>query len=281
MKITSTFLLFTVIILLTTFTANAGTRGVVEVEIIEGDSVQKYYEIYTFDDKRFRIDFVGEDLKVTGETPYVMTVDGGQQWVMGDKPKERFYCSKVNTEAFFRNLGNQVTHAVDFFNVKAESPTVKQVLKEPGPEILGFTTTHVRMETNAKAYAWFLFFKFEYAVKIVDDIWYTTDVEIHPIRKKWLDALTQSGNNIIDGLFNDYTSKLPGPVLKSESVIDITNVRKNQTKTERQNTVAQKLEEISSEEMDMIFKMPKCENMDDDEIQEKGKALFSAGKIML
>ncbi len=281
MNISRTPLYLAVIIFLTASTVKAGTRGVIEVEIIEGDSIEKYAEIYTFDDQRFRIDFVREGLKVTDETPYVMTVDGGEHWVMANKPKDKFYCSKVQTEEFFKNLGNQVTHAVDFFNVKAESPTIKQILEEPGPEMLGFNTTHVQLETNAKAYAWFLFFKFEYTVKIVDDIWYTSDVEIHPIRMKWINALTQSGNSIIDGLFTDYTSKLPGPVLKSETVMDITNVRKKDTKTEKQNTVVTEVKEIKSEELDKIFKMPECEVMDDDEIQEKGKALFSAGKIML
>jgi len=281
MKISRISMFFAVVVLLTAFTVNAGTRGVIEVEIIKGESVEKHAEIYTFDDERFRIDFVGEDLKITDETPYIMTVDGGEQWVMGDKPKDKFYCSAVNTEEFFRNLGDQVTNAVEFFNVKAESPTIKQVLEEPGPDIMGLSTTHVRLETDARAYAWFLFFKFEYTVKIIDDLWYTTDVEIHPIRKKWINALTQSGNNIIDQTFTDYTSKLPGPVLKSESVMDITNVRKDSVKTEKQSTVVTELEEITPEEMDRIFKMPECETMDDDEIQEKGKALFSAGKIML
>ena len=106
-------------------------------------------------------------------------------------------------------------------------------------------------------------------------------MEIHPIRKKWISALTRSGNSIIDDLFGNITSKLPGPVLKRESVMDITNVRKNKTKTEKQNTVVTEVKEIKSEELDKIFKMPECEVMDDDEIQEKGKALFSAGKIML
>lgn len=267
--------------LLNAFAVNAGTRAIVEVEVIKGDSVEKSVEIITVDDKRGRIDFVGEDRKITGETPYVMTIDGGEHWVMGDKPKDRFYCSEVKTDEFFMSLGDQVTNAVEFFNVKAESPTITQVLEEPGPDIMGFKTTHVRLETNATAYAWFLFFKFEYSVKIVDDLWYAADVEIHPIRRKWLNALTQSGNKLIDKAFTDYTSKFSGPILKSESVIEITNVRKSSTKTEKQRTVVTEVEEITSEELDRIFKMPDCEKMDDDEIQEKGKALFSAGKIML
>jgi hypothetical protein len=281
MKFIRLALLVTIIILLNTFAVNAGTRAIVEVEVIKGDNVEKSVEIITVDDKRGRIDFVGEDRKITGETPYVMTLDGGEHWVMGDKPRDRFYCSEVKTDEFFMSLGDQVTNAVEFFNVKAESPIVKKVLEEPGPDIMGFKTTHVRLETSATAYAWFLFFKFEYAVKIVDDYWYAADVEIHPIRKKWLNALTQSGNRLIDQAFADYTSKFSGPIIKSESVMDITNLRKKSTKTEKQRTVLAEIKEMQPDELDKIFIMPECEKMDDDEIQEKGKALFSAGKIML
>ena len=259
----------------------AGTRAVIEVEIEEEGSTEKYFEIITFDDERFRIDFVGEDKKITEETPYIMTANGGDTWIMGDKPKDRFYCSETQTEAFFRSLGDQVTHAVEFFNVKAETPTVKQVLEEPGPEIVGLKTTRVQLETNAKAYAWFLFFKFEYTVKIVEDLWYTTDVEIHPIRKKWINALTQSGNIIVDKLFSDYVEQLPGPILKTESVMDITNVRKKSTKTQKQRTLVVSVEEVDADSLNKLFKLPECEKMDDDEIQDKGKALMSAGKLML
>ena len=269
------------LLLFFTSVATAGTRAVVQIEVTERDRTDKYFEIITFDDKRFRIDFVGEDRQVTAETPYIMTIDEGATWVIGDKPENMFYCSEVQTEEFFQNLGTQVTRAVEFFNVKAEAPVVKQVLEEPGPDILGFKTTHVRIETEASAYASFLLIKFEYAVKLVDDIWYTTDLEIHPIRQKWLNALTQSGNDIIDQLFNDYVAKLPGPVLKSESVTEVTNVRKKSTKTQKEQTIVLSVEDVSSDELDRLFVKPSCETMDDDEIKEKGKTLFSAGKLAL
>lgn len=281
MKNAMKYLLPIMFVLLTAATANAGYRAVIEVEVAENGHVEKYFEILTFDDNRFRIDFVGEDKKITDETPYIMTNDDGHTWVMGDKPKDQFYCSTVQTEEFFRNLGGQLTNAVEFFNVKAKSPTVRETLREPGPEILGFKTTHVRLETDASAYAWFLFFKFEYAVKMVDDIWYTTDVDIHPIRKKWLNALTQSGNDIVDDLFTQVTEKLPGPVLKSESSMDIINVRKKRTKTQTERTIVTSVEELEKAELDKMFVMPSCIEMDDDEIQEKGKTLLGARKLML
>jgi hypothetical protein len=265
---------------LTTYTL-AGTRAILEIEVIRDDGSEKHYEIITYDDQRGRIDFVGPDQKITDETPYIMTIDGGESWVMGDKPKDKFYCSKMRTEEFFANLGGQVNDAIKFFNVKAESPVIKQTLEEPGPEILGLKTTHVQVETHARAHAWFLFMKFEYSVKIIDDVWYTTEREIHPARQKWLTALTQSGNSIIDQMFSEYVSRLPGPILKTESVMEITNVRKKKTDTQKDRTEITSTEEVSSRELDRIFIMPDCIPMDDDEVQEKAKALLSGGKLML
>ena len=284
MKNFRTSLLVLITLILTVFTAGAGEAGmrdIVEVEVIKGDNIEKSAEIFTYNDSRGRIDFTGADNKVTEQTPYIMTVDGGENWIMGDKVKDRFYCSEMQTEEFFKNIGAQLTNAIDFFNVKAENPTIKKILEEPGPEMLGYKTTHIQLEANAKAYSWFLFIKFEYSVKIISDIWYTTDIEIHPIRRKWIDALTQSGNNIIDSMYTDFISNLPGPILKKQSVIDITDVRKNETKTQKVHTQVTEVKELASEELDKIFKMPECEAMDDDEVEEKAKFLFEAGKLAL
>jgi hypothetical protein len=278
-----------IILLFTVFTVDAGgvdaggvgTRAILEVEVIKGDNVKKSTEIFTFDGTRGRIDFPDAEKKITDQTPYIMTVDGGESWVMGNKAKDRFYCSEMQTEEFFKNLGSQFTDAIEFFNVKAQNPTIKKILEEPGPEILGYKTTHVQLETNAKAYAWFLILKFEYSVKIIHDIWYATDVEIHPIKRKWINAITQSSNDIIDSMFTDFTSNMPGPILKKEAVIDITDARKNETKTKKVHTVVTELKKLTTAELDEIFKMPECEAMDDDEVQEKAKFLFYTGKLAL
>ena len=281
MKSLKTLLLASIILIFTVFAVEAGTRVVIEVEVIKGDNVNKSHEIITFDEKRFRIDFPGVDEEVTDQTSYIMTVNGGENWVIGDKPEDTFYCTEMKIEEFFRNLGNQATDAIEFFNVTAESPTIKKVLEEPGPEIQGFKTTHLQLETNASAYAWFFFMKFEYSVKVIHDLWYTTELDIHPARKKWINALTQSGNSFIDKIFTDFTAKLPGPVLKQETVIEITNVRKKETKTQKARYVIKKIEELKADELDRIFKMPECVEMDDDEVEEKAKLLFSADRIAL
>ena len=277
----SIFLFFSSLLFLAAVSVQAGEKIVVEVDVTKGSSVEKSIEIVTYDENRFRIDLPVDTKEVTAETPYIMSVDNGENWVIGDKPKDRFYCSQMQTDVFFKNLGAQVTSAIDFFNVKTDAPTVKKIFEKPGPEIEGLKTTHLRLETDARAYARIFFIKFEYSAKVTDDIWYTTEAEIHPVKKKWMDALSQSGNNLIDQLTEGFTSNLPGPILKRESVVDITDMRKNETKTEVITSNIIDVTELDKAELDKVFQLPECEAMDDDEVQEKAKALFSAGKIML
>ena len=69
--------------------------------------------------------------------------------------------------------------------------------------------------------------------------------------------------------------------MKSESVTDITNVRKKATKTQKERTLVTSVREIQSAELDKLFEMPKCRKMDDDEVQDNTLELLSVGKIML
>jgi len=281
MKKFRALLVSSIILLFTVFSAEAGTRVVVEVEVTKGDNIETSNETITIDKDRFRIDFPGPGKEVSDKTSYVMTVNGGDNWVIADKQNDMFYCTEMQTEEFFKRLGSRATSAIKFFRVKVKSPTIKKILEEPGPEIFGHKTTHVQFETNAKGYANLLVVKFEYSVKVIDDLWYTTELDIHPVKKKWINALAQSGNGLIDNMVVDITAKLAGPVLKRETVIDITNVRKEQTKTQKKRTVIKTVEDLSAGELDKVFKMPECKVMEDDEVEKKAKVLFSADKLML
>lgn len=281
MKKFRALLVSSIILLLTVFSAEAGRRVVVEVEVTKGDNVEISNEIITIDKDRFRIDFPGPAKEVTNETSYIMTVNGGDNWVIADKQNDMFYCTEMQTEEFFKRLGSRATSAIKFFKVKVKSPTIKKILEEPGPEIFGYKTTHVQFETNAKGYANLLVVKFEYSVKVIDDLWYTTELDIHPVKKKWINALAHSGNGLIDNMVTDITAKLAGPILKRETVIDITNDRKKQTKTQKKRSVIKTVENISAGELDKVFKMPECQVMEDNDIEKRAKVLYSADKLML
>ncbi len=281
MKNITVLLLLATIQLFIVSSVEAGKRAVFDVEFIEGDSITKVNEIITYDENRLRIDFPDANKEESDQAPYIMTVDGGETWIIGDKSKDRFYCSKMQTEEFFRSLGEQASDAMEFFNMTVKSPTIKQVLEEPGPEMQGYKTTHVRIETNASAYSWVLFVKFKYSIKVVDDLWFATELETHPVVKKWDNALTQSGNSSIDQLFAEYTAELQGPILKQASVIDITDVRKKETKTKKINSVIKSIEDVEADKLEEVFEMPECEKVDDDEVLEKAKDLLYGGKLLL
>ena len=245
------------LLLILTPGAYAGYRASYEITgTKENGESNVHYEILTFDDTRFRIDFVDEEGKRTEQSPYIMTPDNGETWYIGDKPDKDFYCSHMKTNEFFESVGEQATGAMDFFNVKAEKPVITKVFEKPVDNILGFKITHLQLETHASAHAWILFLKFEYKVKIVDDIFYTSELDVHPIRKKWLEALTQSGNDLIDTMYSDYTSKVPGPMVQKETVIEITDLRKKTVKVEKRKAVVTKIDEISAKETDAAFINP-------------------------
>ena len=282
MQILHTVVFTLVVALSIGFEAGAANRIMQQVEVDKGKKTKEFVQIITLDDDRARIDFAKADGQVHSETPYIMTLDKGDTWVMGDKPEDEFYCTETQTDEFFKTVGKRLASAIDFYNIRVvEAPTVKKVLEEPGPEILGFNTTRVRLETTAKAHTWLLFVKVEYEVRIVEDLWYTTDIAIHPIREKWLNAITQTGNELIDRYTDAYIAKLPGPVLQTEMTMDIADLRKQEVKTRKERTLYTQVEEVTSAALDKVFIMPQCEPMTEEEVEERAKELFSSGRIML
>jgi hypothetical protein len=200
-------------------------RATIETEIVEADKKEKDTEIITIDgDKKARLEFLGEEIKPSDKTPYLLTIDGGNTWVIGNKAEA--YCAQMDTGEFFSYLGSLAIKYGGLANLKIADPQVKNVLEEKGPKILGYPTTHVQLVTTASGKAAMLK-SYEYKVHITDDIWYTSKLEMHPVRKRWLEALSQSGYKELDTLINQRVNHLPGAILKQESVIKVTNVIKN------------------------------------------------------
>jgi hypothetical protein len=114
----------------------AGYRVSYEITITkENGEPSVHFETLTFDDTRFRIDFLDEDGKKTEQSPYIMTADNGGTWYIGDKPDKKFYCSHMKTNEFFESIGEQATGAMEFFNVKAEKPVITKVFEKPVADV--------------------------------------------------------------------------------------------------------------------------------------------------
>ena len=273
------FLCLCVFVSLPVFSA---TEVIVEIKLTDGDKSLTKKEIITIDGDKARLDFLGEAKKRTDKTPYLLTVDGGKSWVLGNTYKGEFYCANVDPVSFFKNIGEIVTNVMELVNPKVFDINVSQTKEAPGPKILEFPTTHVQLVTTAKAQATFMFKKYEYTLKITDDVWYTKELEIQPFRKRWMEALTQSGYEKLDNMFADWAKKVPGPILKLETEVVLKNVKENKTDTQKERAEITSFKEVKASDLPKgIFTVPKCENINQTQLESTAKDMAKEGKLGL
>jgi len=255
-------------------------RATIVTDVVEEDKKTKDNEIMTADgDQKVRLEMLGEEKKPTDKTPYLLTVDGGKTWVIGNKAEA--FCAQMDTAEFFQYLGQLAVKYGGLLNLDIADPEIKKVLEEKGPDMLGYPTQHIRLETTAAAKASAVFKKYDYQVHITDDIWYTPKMEIHPVRKRWLEALSQSGYKELDSLADQWANNLSGAVLKQESEIKITNVIKQKEDIIRETTRIVTLEKLKPTDLpEHTFQMPKCKKISKKEMRKTAMDLFERGKIL-
>ena len=230
-------------------------------------------------DKKVRLEFLGTAKKPSDKTPYLLTIDGGNKWVIGNK--QEAFCAQLDTGDFFRYLGSLALKVEGIANLKVTEPKVKKVVEEEGPKIHGYSTTHVRLVTTAAGKAAVLFKKYDYQVHITDDIWYSTELEMHPVRKRWLEALSQTGYPQLDKLIDQWAANITGAILKQESVIKVTNVREKEEETTTQKTRVVKVEKLKPNDLAKdTFELPKCTSISNKEMRDVAKELFKKGALL-
>ena len=255
-------------------------RATIVTEIVEKDKKDSDTEIITIDgDNKVRLEFLGTEKKPSDKTPYLLTIDGGKTWVIGNKAEA--FCAQMDTREFFRYLGSLAHKFEGIANMEIIDPQVKKVLEQKGPKILGYPTNHVRLESTAAGKAAVMFKKYDYKLHITDDIWYSTELKMHPFRKRWLEALSQSGYKQLDTLIDQWTAHLPGAILKQESVIKVTNVLKKEEDISTEKTRVVTIEKLKSSDIPKhTFQMPKCKIISKKEMRDTAKDLFKKGKIL-
>ena len=260
--------------------ANAVTQLTMDIEVVDKGNATKHSEIISFDESRARFDFLAEDKQKTADTPYLLTIDSGKNWIIGDTRDGRPSCVQVDIVEFFQKVGGALTTLDALVNPKIDEPQIKRLLEEDGPKMMGFPTKHVRVQISANAKASFLFKKYEYAIKITDDIWYATNLEIHPIRKQWFEALSQTGYPLLDKIYGDWAKQIKGAVLRQDTVVDVTNVRKKSTSTQSQKAVITSIRELEPSEVEAAtFKVPECKKITKGQIRSTAADMFSEGRL--
>lgn len=256
-------------------------RVTIVTDIVEkGEPKDKDTEIITIDgEKKVRLEFLGEEEKASNSTPYLLTTDGGNTWVIGNK--QEAYCAQMDTGEFFQYLGSLALKVEGIANLEITDPRVKKVLEQEGPKILGYPTTHVRLVTTAAGKASIFFQKFDYKVHITDDIWYSTELEMHPVRKRWLESLSNSGYPQLDKLIDQWAANLNGSILKQESVMKLTNVIKNEEEITTQKSRIVTVEKLKPADISTdTFDIPKCKSISNKEMRDTAKELFNKGKLL-
>ena len=255
-------------------------RVTIVTDIVEKEQKETDTEIITIDgDEKVRIEFLGKEKKPSDTTPYLLTINGGNTWIIGNKAEA--FCAQMETGEFFTYLGSLALKVEGIANLEITDPKVKKVHEKKGPNILDYPTTHVRLVTTASGKASVLLKKYEYKVHITDDIWYTTKMAMHPVRKRWLEALSQSGYKQLDTLIDQWAANLPGAILKQESVVKVMNVIKNKEDISSEKTQVVTIEKLKPADIPkQTFGMPKCKTISKKEMRDTAKDLFEKGKLL-
>ena len=212
----------------------AATRYTIVTEVVpEGKSPLSEKAIVTLAGDKGRIDIVERNGKQEKGGLFLMTLDGGKTAVLGHQGKT--VCSEWDSEAYFRKMGKLLHKVRRWANLEVADPKIEKVLEEPGPELLGYSTTHVRLVATANIKASVVVKKFSYSLKITDDVWIAPRLEIHPIEQQWINAQTNTGFEQLDQMVDTWYKKLPAMILKQESVIRLNDLIKKEesTKTEK------------------------------------------------
>jgi len=271
-----------------TFTLVALQGYAAEVATIEMQSAKNdgapvtRTNVITIDDKRVRIDYLGVESKKTAVTPYLLTLNAGKDWVFGDLKDNQFYCAKMDMKDFFHDLGDIISRIDKYTDPEFFDTKVELLVKEAGPEILGYSTTHLRIKTTAKFSASFMHKKFKYGITKVGDIWYTNDRQVHPAKQRWVEALTHTGYEQLDQLSSGFRSKITGPILKQNTVMEITNYKENKVDKYIENMRAVSLKVVASSEIpEATFDKPDCKKINKKQTRKAASSMFKEGKLKL
>ena len=265
------------IFLLCFITTNAWaiTRTTIVTEIQRGDNIEKRTDVFTVDGNQARLDLYGEDTSVK-MTSYMLTVDGGKTWYLSDPKDKQTICTQWDTRAFFTGVGELIHFAQDLVGADVKEEPVEVTLNEPGPEMLGHKTRHLKLRYSLNAVAWLLFIKREYKLEFQDEVWVSTDLKLSDIEQTWVDAMSETGYAKLDRLSKKWNEKVPGTVIKLISDVNLRNITKNENREKQERVQITRIEALKSEDIaPELFKVPTCKKVSEEEMEQAAKEMLS------
>ena len=230
--------------------------------------------IITLAGDKGRIDFVERNGRKEEGGLYLMSLDGGKTAVIGDKSKS--ICSQWNSEEFFREMGKLLHKARRWVKLEIADVNVEKVSEKPGPEMLGYATTHIRLVTTAGLKYSVFTKKHQYLLKITDDIWMAPQLEIHPIEQQWINAQTSTGFDQLDRMLDNWHKQLPATVLKQESVFHVKDLVNNKESKKVEKITITSIDKLDPAKIPAeLFDIPKCDKASRKKMEAAAKEMFA------
>ncbi len=241
--------------------------------IEEKGKTHREREIVTIDEKRARIDILGKSDERTADTAFLMTLDGGKTWLLRYAGKP--VCGQADSRDMFRAVGSKLKTLGRLASANIRDPSVSKTLDQPGPDILGHPTRHVRLHSTMKGSAQLAFAKWEYEVEMVEDLWFAEDIPVHPIERAWFDALSDIGIAQLDSLFEQLGQHSTGMLLRRNAAYTLKDLRENKTERSSELYEVVSIEEIPADQLSPeTFRPMACEQL-------SSKKLIDAAKDMV
>ena len=279
-KLAGTLLVLT--LLAASGSATAASVITVAYEASKNDAIIKNTNIMTFAGAKLRVDYLGSESKRSKTTPFLLTTDNGKSWVLGNQDEGTYYCASMATNEFFNVIGNLITKIDSYTSPEYSNTRVEQTLEEAGPKIFDHPTVHVRIQSSTKVKAAFLFKTFEFEINKVDDFWYARDMQMHPARQHWIEALTHSGYAHFDNLSQQIRGSIKGALLRQETVMLVTDLKKKKTDRFGRKINITSVKEVKDSELAAdIFTKPACRDISKDQVKDVAKGMFKEGKLTL
>jgi hypothetical protein len=239
-------------------------------EVIREDETEHFYERTTLKDDETRIDFIEADGSLSGS--YILSKSGGQKWALNDAGKS--ICSTWTREEYFQSAAGVVANAKKL--VKANITSIEQVkiTDEPGTDMHGLSTRHVKIKSSYSGEGRMLFVKRTYAVEEIDEMWMTPDWEWPEHEYGWLEASAHTGNDFLDEHESKWLSHVIGPILKHVHVVTLTNVKNKKAVTKTENFSVTRLEEIPDDGLEKLFTWPECKPVDAKEMEHQATRML-------
>lgn len=250
--------------------SGAALRYNVAVDIQrEGDKVksERLVEQVTVDGDRGRIDFLAPDGSKPENGGYMLTLDGGKTFAWSDGGQA--VCGNWSLEEFFGTVGALLEKGTRFINAELPEAQVEKTLEEPGPEMHGFPTTHLRLDTKFGAKGRVLIMKFEYSVEQTDDVWMTSVLELPALERRWVEMMGQTGFEYIDAMLATWDAEVTGVVLKHKNVVRLTNLQSNKVSVKTESMEVIKFERLEPLQIPAdTFEKPECRQVDRRQMEE-------------